>query len=211
MQRGRHRRRPAPSPTAPRSPGRCRPADRSSGTVGGTPYVEPCALLDTAAFEALGGPPPEPVVVDTVRDPARSLPNAASAAASGRGPCATEDRAARRSTFAVLEVRVAPDPPPRRRCASSTSPTATRGHGGPRARRPTPGRRTSSTSAATKRDPLRTRVVHVVVGRVRAAAGRGPRRRAAAEVGSARRPTTQLIAAIDALAEALSSAAIDVP
>ena len=34
-------------------------------TLGGTPYVAPCSVLDPAAFEALGGPPSGPVVVDT--------------------------------------------------------------------------------------------------------------------------------------------------
>ena len=115
------------SPTAPRSPDRCRRATASTGTVGGTPYVEPCALLDAAAFEALGGPPPEPVVVDT--SVIRHDPYANAAVSS----CERSGTLPRRRTapdpLDLRRARGARRPRPgaaRSRCSTSTSPTATR-------------------------------------------------------------------------------------
>jgi hypothetical protein len=185
-------------------------SDGVTGTVGGTPYVEPCALLDAAAFEALGGQPPEPVVVDT--SVIRHDPYTNTAVSSCERSATLRDGGPRRtrSTYAVLEVRVAPDSASadraldqhlRNRYPKGTEVRDLEGYDG-----------TAYVVdvAATKRDPLRTRIVHVVLGpyELRLAAVRdvGPQR------VSGKPPTEpELIAAIDAMAEALGAAPTAVP
>jgi hypothetical protein len=184
--------------------------DAASGTVGGTPYVEPCALLDAAAFEALGGPPPEPVVVDT--SVIRHDPFSNAAVSSCERSATVRDGGPRRvrSTFAVLEVRVAPDPASaekvltqhlRNRYPKRTEIRDLEGY--------------DDTAYVidvrrTKDEPLRTRIVHVVLGsyELRLAAVRdvGPKDKAG-------QPPTeeQLVAAIGAMAEALEASSAPVP
>jgi hypothetical protein len=185
-------------------------SEQVTGTVGGTPYVEPCALLDTAAFEALGGPPPEPVVVDT--SVIRHDPYANAAVSSCERSGTRRDGGPRRvrSTFAVLEVRVAPDPLAAQqvldrhldnRYPKGTEIRDLEGYDG-----------TAYVVDVepTRADPLRTRIVHVVLGsyELRLAAVRdvGPKRK------SGQRPTeAQLVASIEAMAEALEAASTPVP
>jgi hypothetical protein len=184
--------------------------DTVSGTVGGTPYVEPCAVLDTGAFEALGGPPAEPVVVDTTVIRHDPYTNAAVSSCERSGTLRDGGPRRVRSTFAVLEVRVAPDPASAEKVREQH--LADRYPRGTRVRELTTGAGTAYVVdvGGTKRDPLRTRVAHLVVGayelRLAAVLEVGPR------LKSGRPPTDeQLIASLDALAEAMSSAATDVP
>ncbi len=184
--------------------------DSVSGTVGGTPYVEPCALLDTATFESLGGQEPEPVVVDT--SVIRHDPYTNTAVSSCERSGTRRDGGPRRtrSTYAVLEVRVAPD--------AVSADKALDQHLANRYPKGTEIRDLAGSDATayvvdvapTKRDPLRTRIVHVVVGpyELRLAAVRdvGPRQ------VSGKPPTEQqLVAAIEAMAEALDAQATPVP
>ena len=171
-------------------------------------------MLDSTAFEALDGPPAEPVVVDTSVIPHDVYADAAvnscerSATFRGKGPRSV------RSTFAVLELRVAPDPTSAQgvleRHLDNRYPKRTK-------------IREIQTEAGTayvvevppaKRDRLHTRVVHVVVGayELRLAAVRdvGPQQKAG------RAPTdAQLAAAVEALAgsldQALQEPSSDVP
>ncbi|WP_345523912.1 hypothetical protein [Nocardioides conyzicola] len=80
-------------------------------TVGSTPYVEPCALLTDEAFAATGGARrPGPVDVDSsylAHDPYTDAP-VSSCERRGTQPAKRARDA--RTTFAVLEVRVAADP-----------------------------------------------------------------------------------------------------
>lgn len=184
--------------------------EEMTGSVGGTPYVEPCALLDPAAFEALGGPPPEPVVVDT--SVIRHDPYANAAVSSCERSGTRRDGGPRRtrSTFAVLEVRVAPDPATAlqvldrhldNRYPKGTEVRDLEGYDG---------RAYVVDVKPTKADPLRTRIVHVVLGpyELRLAAVRdvGPKDRAGEP------PTEEeLVASIDAMAEALQAATTSVP
>jgi len=179
-------------------------SERVAGTVGGTPYVEPCALLDTTAFEALGGPPPEPVVVDTSVIRHDPYSNAAVSSCERSGTRRDGGPRRVRSTFAVLEVRVAPDPAAAQqvldrhldnRYPKGTEIRDLEGYDG-----------TAYVVDVepTRADPLRTRIVHVVLGsyELRLAAVRdvGPKDK------SGQRPTeAQLVASIDAVAEALEA------
>jgi hypothetical protein len=185
-------------------------SEQMTGTVGGTPYVEPCALLDAAAFEALGGPQPEPVVVDT--SVIRHDPYANAAVSSCERSGTRHDGGPRRtrSTFAVLEVRVAADP--------ATAQQVLDRHLANRYPKRTEIRDLEGYDGTayvvdvepTKADPLRTRIVHVVLGsyELRLAAVRdvGPKDK------SGEPPTeAQLVASIDAMAEALKGASAPVP
>jgi len=184
--------------------------DGVSGTVGGTPYVEPCALLDTATFAALGGQDPEPVVVDTSVIRHDPYTNTAVSSCERSGTLRDGGPRRTRSTFAVLEVRVAPD--------AASADKALDQHLANRYPKGTEIRDLAGYDAtayvvdvaATKSDPLRTRIVHVVLGpyELRLAAVRdvGPQRVAG-------RPPTeaQLVAAIGAMAEALQAATTTVP
>lgn len=176
------------------------------GTVGGTPYVEPCRVLGTAEFSALGGPPPEPVVVDT--SVIRHDPWSNAAVSSCERSGIQRDGGARKtsSTFAVLEVRVAPD--------AATAQKVLEQHLENRYPRGTDvGELTTDAGTAyvidiprSKKDSLRTRVAHVVVGeyelRLAAVLDVGPKKK------SGRPPTDEeLVATLDALAEALEGAA----
>jgi hypothetical protein len=185
-------------------------SDDTLGTVGGTPYVEPCTLLDTAAFDALGGQAPEPVVVDT--SVIRHDPYTNTAVSSCERSGTRRDGGPRRtrSTYAVLEVRVAPD--------AASAEKALDQHLANRYPKRTKIRSLTAYDGTayvvdvspTKRDPLRTRIVHVVLGsyELRLAAVRdvGPGR------VSGEPPTEQqLVAAIGAMAEALGATTADVP
>jgi hypothetical protein len=185
-------------------------SDGTNGTIGGTPYVEPCAALDAAAFEALGGPPTEPVVVDTSVIPHDPFANTAvsscerSAAFRNGGPRQVS------STFAVLEVRVATDPAAAQevleRHLDNRYPSRTK----VRELVTDAGTAYVVELGGTDHDPLRTRAVHVVVGsyELRLAAVRdvGPK------LPSGRPPTeAQLSAAVSALVEAMTAATTPVP
>jgi len=185
-------------------------SDSVPGTVGGTPYVEPCSLLDTAAFEALGGQDPEPVVVDTSVIRHDPYTNTAVSSCERSGTLRDGGPRRTRSTYAVLEVRVAPD--------AASADKALDQHLANRYPKGTEIRDLEGYDATayvvdvapTKRDPLRTRIVHVVLGsyELRLAAVRdvGPQR------VSGKPPTEQqLVAAIDAMAEALGAAPTAVP
>jgi hypothetical protein len=185
-------------------------SDDTLGTVGGTPYVEPCAVLDAAAFQTLGGQEPEPVVVDTTV--IRHDPYANTAVSSCERSGTLRDGGPRRtrSTYAVLEVRVAPDPASADKALdqhlANRYPTGTE----IRPLAAYDGTAYVVDVEATKRDPLRTRIVHVTLGpyELRLAAVRdvGPRQ------VSGRPPTEQqLVATIDAMAEALEATTTAVP
>ncbi|MFC7496198.1 MULTISPECIES: hypothetical protein [unclassified Nocardioides] len=85
------------------------PVDAGLGhSAGGTPYLDPCALLSDAVFEALGGAQPAPFVIDSsylAQDPYADVPVSS---CERRGAERTKDGKTV-TTFAVLEVRVAPD------------------------------------------------------------------------------------------------------
>jgi hypothetical protein len=185
-------------------------SDGAAASVGGTPFVEPCALLDTAAFGALGGQAAEPVLVDTSVIRHDPFANAAVSSCERAGTRRDGGPRRTRSTYAVLEVRVAPDPASAEKVLDQ--------HLANRYRRGTEIRDLTAFDgtayvvdvARTERNPLRTRIVHAVLGpyELRLAAVRdvGPRSKAG------NRPTEeQLVASIDAMSEALASAPTDVP
>lgn len=185
-------------------------SDGTTGTVGGTPWLEPCALLSPAAFEALGGQAAEPVVVDTSVIRHDPYANAAVSSCERSGTLRDGGPRRTRSTFAVLEVRAASDPASAERVLDQH--VANRYPKGTRIRDLAgyDGTAYVVDVAATRRDPLRTRIVHVVLGpyEVRLAAVRdvGPKDRAG-------RPPTQeqLVAAVAAVAEAMAAAPGQVP
>jgi hypothetical protein len=185
-------------------------SEGATATVGGTPYVEPCALLDTAAFEALGGQVAEPVVVDTSVIRHDPFANAAVSSCERSGTLRDGGPRRTRSTFAVLEVRVAPDPAGaenvltqhlRNRYPKRMEIRDLEGYDG-----------TAYVVDVerTKNEPLSTRIVHVVLGsyELRLAAVRdvGPKDKAGEP------PTEeQLVAAIEAMADALEAQSTPVP
>ncbi len=185
-------------------------SDQMTGTVGGTPYVEPCAVLDRAAFEALGGLPPEPVVVDTSVIQHDPFANTAVSSCERSGTFREDGPRHLRSTFAVLEVRVAPDPAAAQGVLERHLDNRYSSRTTPREIATDPGPAYVVDLPPSKRDPLRTRAVHVVIGayELRLAAVRdvGPQHE------SGRPPTdSQLIAAVNALAEAMQETPGDVP
>ena len=155
-------------------------AEGRAPTVGGTPYVEPCSVFSDAAFAAIGGAPAGPVVVDQSVLPHDPYANAAvsscerSGSVRGTGPRTT------RSTFAVLEVRTAPDPASAKRVLKDH--LANRYPRGTEiVELPTDaGTAYVAEIGATKKWPWRTRSVHVVVGpyelQLAAVRGVSPRR-----------------------------------
>ena len=182
--------------------------DGVSGTVGGTPYVEPCALLDTATFAALGGPGPGAGRRRHLGDPARPVHQ------HGRQQLrAVRDAPRRRPATDALDLRGARGP--RAAPDAASADKALDQHLANRYPKGTEIRDLAGYDAtayvvdvaATKSDPLRTRIVHVVLGsyELRLAAVRdvGPQR------VSGRPPTqAQLVAAIDAMAEALQATTV---
>ncbi|MBZ5738802.1 hypothetical protein [Nocardioides mangrovi] len=81
----------------------------ATGTLGGAAYVEPCVALSADVFTALGGPPAEPLVVDTslIADDPWTGADVSSCERSGAAKVAKPVQ--ERRTFAVLEIRYAAD------------------------------------------------------------------------------------------------------
>ncbi len=131
-------------------------------TLGGTPYVAPCSVLDPAAFEALGGPPSGPVVVDT--SILKPDPSVGAAVSSCERSGSVPDGDGTSSTFATLEVTVTVSP--------ATAQRVLQQHLTERYPRGTTitelqtdvGTAYVAEVGATKKWPWRTRSVHVVVG-----------------------------------------------
>lgn len=172
-------------------------------TVGGTPYVEPCAVFSDAAFAAIGGASAGPVVVDNSvlrNDPyAGAAVSSCERSGSVRGSKASNTQ----STFAVLEVRTTPDPASAERVLQE--------HLAKRYPRGTEitelpteaGTAYVAEIGATKKWPWRTRSVHIVVGpyelqlvAVREVSSRRPQGRPATD--------EQLAAVVAALAAAVT-------
>ena len=88
-----------------------RPVNADLGpSVAGTPYVAPCAILTDAAVEATGGGTPGPAYVDSSYLPHDPYTDAPVASCERRGTLPRARARQARTTFVVLEVRVAADP-----------------------------------------------------------------------------------------------------
>ena len=125
--------------------------------VDGTPYLEPCALLTDQAFLAAGGPRPGPTDVDSSYLPRDPYADAPVSSCERRGGDA-------RTTFAVLEVRIAADP-----AAAQEVQAKHLDNRYPRRQKVTRVRTTAGPAyvvdlGGTDTWPWRSRAIHVVVG-----------------------------------------------
>lgn len=171
-------------------------------SLGGTAYVEPCAVLDGASFAALGGPPAEPLVVDTSLIGDDPWTGAAVSSCERSGAVAVKRPSQERRTFAVLEIRYTADQAAaeevRRRHLDNRYPAKAE-----ITKLDTPDGTVAVVEPTGSKKAMRTRIAHVVEGpyELRLAVVRdvGPRHPTGVRVTDA-----QLLAAVAALREAVT-------